>query len=260
MCGIAGWLDKNIDLSDKKDIIAKMQDTLVPRGPDEGGLLIEKDFALIHRRLVVIDKENGKQPMTFKKGDEQFTIVYNGELYNTDDLRTILIDAGYTFKGRSDTEVVLKSYIHWGKHCAEKLNGIYAFAIYNSVSKELFMCRDKIGVKPFFYYKYNGGIIFASEIKAMLASGVVKPVIDETGLYEIMFLGPARTLGNGIFKGVEELLPGERAIYYNGEIHKEKYFKIRAYEHTDNEAQTIEKTRFLLTDSIERQLISDVPL
>lgn len=260
MCGIAGWLDKNIDLTEKISLLSKMSKTLEQRGPDENGMYIRHEAALIHRRLTVIDKENGKQPMMTKHKDKVYCIVYNGELYNTEELRHNLIEKGHKFKGKSDTEVVLKAYTEYKEKCCEMLNGIYAFAIYDINEKKLFLCRDKIGVKPLFFYEYSDGLLFSSEIKTMLASGIVKPVLDENGLYEVLFLGPARTPGNGIFKGVKELLPGEYAVYKNGILTRKKYFKITAKEHTDNEKQTIEKTRFLLTDAVERQLVSDVPL
>lgn len=260
MCGIAGWLDKNIDLTEKVGVLSEMSKTLSRRGPDENGMYIRHEAAFIHRRLAVIDKENGKQPMMAKYKNKVYCIVYNGELYNTAELRRNLAEKGHRFKGNSDTEVVLKTYIEYGEKCCNMLNGIFAFAVYDITEKKLFLCRDKIGVKPLFFYEYKDGLIFSSEIKTMLKSGVVKPVITEESLYEVMFLGPARTPGNGIFKGVRELLPGECAVYKNGALKRNRYFKLRAKEHSDNEKQTVEKTRFLLTDAVERQLVSDVPL
>ena len=260
MCGIAGWLDSDIDFYEKQSVLQNMQSTLKRRGPDENGIKIYRGAALIHSRLAVIDIENGKQPMTVQVGEKSYTIVYNGELYNTQELRRTLENKGYSFIGHSDTEVVLKAYVHWGKSCADMLNGIFAFAVYEESEKTLFLCRDKIGVKPLFYHTYNGGIIFGSEIKTLLASQKVKPVIDENGLYEIFFLGPARTMGNGIFKGISELCNGEYLLYKDGKITKQKYYHLTAKPHTDSEGETIEKTRFLLTDAIERQLTSDVPL
>lgn len=260
MCGIAGWIERDADMSTRMTVLNRMSATLDRRGPDENGIYINKNTALIHRRLVVIDRENGKQPMAVSHEGTTYVIVYNGELYNTDSLREELKADGFHFRGHSDTEVVLKTYIKYGCECPKKLNGIFAFAVFNSSDKSIFLCRDKIGVKPLFYYEYNGGLIFASEIKSLLASGVVKPEIDEQGLYEIFFLGPARTPSCGVFKGVKELNPGECATYKNGYLCKETYFSIEAKEHTDNEKQTIEKTRFLLTDAIRRQLVSDVPM
>ncbi len=260
MCGIAGWIDRNIDMSEKLGVLNKMSQTLDRRGPDENGIYVNKNTAFIHRRLIVIDRENGKQPMAVKHEGTTYVIVYNGELYNTDSLRDELKADGFHFRGHSDTEVVLKTYIKYKNKCAEKFNGIFAFAVFNSDDKSVFLCRDRVGVKPLFFYEYNGGLMFASEIKALLASGVVKPQIDEQGLYEIFFLGPARTPSYGIFKGVKELNAGECATYKNGVLCREKYFSIDAKEHTDNEKQTIEKTRYLLTDAIRRQLVTDVPM
>lgn len=260
MCGIAGWFSDNERINSKVDIISAMSETLCRRGPDEHGTYIDKNVCLIHRRLTVIDPDTGKQPMIEQQGFKNVIIVYNGELYNTDELRRELICKGYSFEGHSDTEVLLKSYLHWGEHCVTRLNGIFAFAIYDKHSEKLFMARDPIGVKPFFYYKYKDGLLFASEIKAMLANPIVKPQIDEEGLMELFFVGPGRTNGQGIFKGIGELLPGECATYKNGNLVRKRYFKITANEHPHNEKQTIEYVRYLLTDAIERQLVSDVPL
>ena len=260
MCGIAGWIEKDSKMVERGEFLKTMSETLENRGPDENGIYINGDTALIHRRLVVIDRENGKQPMSARHGDCTYVIVYNGELYNAADLREELRADGFHFRGHSDTEVVLKAYIKYGARCGERLNGIFAFAVFNTKDRSLFLCRDKTGVKPLFYFEYSGGLLFGSEIKALLASGKVKPQIDEQGLNEIFFLGPARTPGCGVFKGVFELNPGECATYKNGRLTRRTYFSLEAREHTDSEEQTIEKTRFLLTDAVERQLVSDVPL
>lgn len=260
MCGIAGWLDKNMDLSEKHEILAAMSGELRRRGPDEHGAYIRRHGALLHRRLSVIDPENGQQPMSTLYEGEKYTIVYNGELYNTEELRDELKAVGFSFGTRSDTEVLLKAYCYYKDACVNKLNGIYAFAVYEEGSERLFLCRDRIGVKPLFYHRYHDGIIFGSEIKAILKSGMLRPTIGEEGLYEIFYLGPARTPGQGILKGVEELLPGEYAVYENGRLHKTRYYRLKARPHEDNEAQTIERVRQLLTDAIERQLVSDVPM
>jgi asparagine synthase (glutamine-hydrolysing) len=260
MCGIAGLFDKNQDLTQNLKVLSDMSKTLVRRGPDENGVYIDHNVALLHRRLVVIDKENGKQPMICGHKNEKYVIVYNGELYNTDELRENLKSKGYKFKGHSDTEVVLKCYIEYGEKSAEMLNGIFAFAIYEVNRKRIFLCRDKVGVKPLFYSIFSDGIVFGSEIKALLASRKVKPIVDEEGLYEVFFLGPARTPSNGIFKNVHELKPGECAYYENGQLDIREYFRLTAKEHTDTPEQTVEKVRYLLTDAIEKQLVSDVPL
>lgn len=260
MCGIAGWFDNHRDLREKKETLMEMSAQLRRRGPDEHGEYIKKDCALLHRRLSVIDPENGQQPMSTLYLGEKYTIVYNGELYNTEELRLELMVAGFSFSTHSDTEVLLKAYCYYKEACVDKLNGIYAFAVYEETSGRLFLCRDRIGVKPLFYHLYNGGILFGSEIKAILKSGLVKPAVDEEGLMELFFLGPARTPGCGIMKGISELLPGQYAIYDGDTLTTRRYYTLVARAHEDNEEQTIDKTRFLLTDAIERQLVSDVPM
>lgn len=259
MCGIAGWLDWEKDISES-DCISAMSESLRRRGPDESGIYVDKNICLIHRRLVVVDPENGKQPMTFNFNDRKYTIVYNGELYNTDEIRRELEGLGHSFRGHSDTEVLLKSFVQWGKDCVNKLNGIFAFAVWDDSNKELFLARDRIGVKPLFFYFYNDGIIFASEIKTLLCNPIVKPVVDEVGLKEIFFMGPGRTPGNGVIKGVEELKPGEYMVFSKNKTIKNFYWKLQAKEFEDSLSVAIEKTRFLVTDSISRQLVSDKPL
>lgn len=260
MCGIAGWISSNENMCEKRDILENMSRTLKKRGPDEDGIYIEKTAALIHRRLAVVDIEHGKQPMIFKQGNEEYVLVYNGELYNTKEVREELIKDGFNFDGHSDTEVVLKAYVRWKEKCAEKFNGIFAFGVYELKRKRLFLCRDRIGVKPLFYTIKDGNLVFGSQIKTVLASRVAEPIIDRWGLCEIFFLGPARTPGNGVFRDIKELKPGEYAIYENRNLHICQYFTINAREHTEDEIETIEHTRYLIQDSIKRQLVSDVPL
>lgn len=260
MCGIAGWIDFDRDMSNEKNVLNRMSETLKSRGPDSEGMYIGKNAALIHRRLVVIDPENGKQPMHAEYGDSRYTLVYNGELYNTEDIRKELLLHGHNFKGHSDTEVLLKSYLQWGKACVEKLNGIFAFCIWDNKNQQLFMARDRMGVKPLFFYNYENGIIFGSEIKTLLQNPLIKPHVDENGLKEIFLLGPGRTPGQGVIKGVKELCPGEMGIFSKGQFEIKKYWKLKASEFTDDLNTAREKTRDLLVDAIKRQLVSDVPL
>ncbi|MDQ5983444.1 MAG: Asparagine synthetase [Eubacteriales bacterium SKADARSKE-1] len=259
MCGIAGIVDYRRDMSESS-IIDKMSNSLKKRGPDDNGVYKDNNVCLIHRRLEVIDSENGKQPMTLYGDFGEYTIVYNGELYNTEEIRKELITAGYLFKGYSDTEVLLNSFIYWGTSCLQKLNGIFAFAIWDKREQHLFIARDRIGVKPLFFYQYNGGMVFGSEIKTLLSSNIVKPKVDEDGLREIFFLGPGRTAGQGIIKGIKELKPGEYAIFSEYGLKVKTYWSIKACEFEDSLKIAIEKTRFLVTNSIERQLVSDKPL
>lgn len=256
MCGIAGWADFRETYTDRSGIMKTMRESISSRGPDAFGDYADRLCSLSHRRLSVIDVENGAQPMSF--GD--YTIVYNGELYNTEDIRSELITGGCSFSTRSDTEVLLKAYVTWGKDCLYKLNGIYAFAVWDSKRETLFMARDRVGVKPFFYYRYDGGIVFASEMKAILKNPLVKPVIDTEGVASLILLGPARKGGLGVFKGVEELKPAEYAVLTRDCFYKQSYWRLTAKEHNESIAETADHLGFLIKDSIERQLVSDVPL
>jgi asparagine synthase (glutamine-hydrolysing) len=261
MCGIAGWVDYRRDLRNYEDIVNKMTGTLVRRGPDAQGIYLKENVCLMHRRLIVIDPENGIQPMTIKKGNARYTVVYNGELYNTKELRDELMTYGYSFRGHSDTEVLLTAYVHWKEGCLERLNGIYAFGVWNDADRALFLARDRMGVKPLFVYTYSDGILFGSELKTLLANPFVKPRIDNDGLKEIFLLGPGRTSSNGVIKGVTELKPAEYLVFEQGKGTKVcKYWSLKACEHTDDIKATVEKTRFFITDAVKRQLVSDVPL
>lgn len=260
MCGIAGLMSSVKSMEYKEKVAPKMLSTLLRRGPDEGGVYTDEQALLVHRRLAVVDIENGKQPMHFISGDEHYVLVYNGELYNTEEVRKELEDKGYSFQSHSDTEVVLKAYAQFKEGCADKFNGIFAFAVYEVNSKKLFLCRDRIGVKPLFYCHKGSELAFGSEIKSVLSTGLATSEVNEQGLYEIFFLGPARTSGVGVFKDIEELKPGEYAVFSRGELYKKQYFKIKAQEHPHNEQETIEYTKWLIEDSIKRQLVCDVPL
>ena len=261
MCGIAGWIDFHRDLRMQEDIIGKMTGTLVRRGPDAQGIYRKENVCLMHRRLIVIDPENGIQPMTIQKGNTSYTIVYNGELYNTSELRDELLAFGYHFRGHSDTEVLLTAFVHWGESCLEKLNGIYAFGVWNDADKTLFLARDRMGVKPLFVYCYPDGILFGSALKTLLANPLIKPRVDKDGLKEIFLLGPGRTGGNGVIKGVTELKPAEYLVFGRQTGCKvRQYWSPKAMEHSDDIQTTVEKTRFFITDAVKRQLVSDVPL
>ena len=260
MCGIAGWFDREVDFCSHKKTIKRMSDSLSRRGPDDSGTFDKDGVCLIHRRLAVIDVENGRQPMAMKCKGNYYTIVYNGEIYNTPELRHELECKGIAFTTNSDTEIVLASYVIWGESCVEKLNGIFAFAVYDHGEDRLFLARDRIGVKPLFFYQYKGGLIFASEVNCLLQHPYVKPEIDENGLCELFFIGPGRTQGQGIYKGIGELLPGEWGCFDGKELKRRRYFTLKAREHNRTAEESIEEVRELITDSVRRQLVSDVPL
>ncbi len=260
MCGFAGIVNFNKDISNEFSIIRNMSEILSKRGPDEDGLYFSRHANLAHRRLSIIDIDNGKQPMRYSIDGSTYTIVYNGQLYNCDELKKVLVENGFKFKGHSDTEVLLKAYIFYGKDVCKHLNGIFAFAIWNDKKEELFVARDHFGIKPFYYFIKEDNFIFASEIKAILEHPLCKPILDKQGIHELFGIGPSHTPGISPFKGILELEPAHFIVYNKESFRKEEYWKLETKEHTDDLEQTCEKIRYLLKDSIERQLTSDVPI
>ncbi|AOY75052.1 asparagine synthase (glutamine-hydrolyzing) [Clostridium formicaceticum] len=260
MCGIVGWINLEENIMEKNNIIQAMVSKLSRRGPDDNGVYREKNVLLGHRRLVVVDPEGGRQPMTRQLGDKIYTIIYNGELYNTEELRKELKEKGHHFHAYSDTEVLLISYIEWGVDCVKKFNGIYAFGIWDSSKKALFMARDPLGVKPLFYTKIGNHFMFASEIKALLAHPLVEPVVGEEGLAEIFGLGPARSPGNGVYKNIYEVPPAYWLLYNDEGYKIKQYWQLESKEHEEDFDTTVEHVRSLIVDAIERQLVSDVPI
>ncbi len=260
MCGITGWIDTKEDISNRVKIVEEMANCLEKRGPDNWGIYRTKNALLGHRRLIIVDPEGGAQPMTRRVGDREYTLVYNGELYNTEEVRKQLLDKGHKFQSYSDTEVLLLSYIEWGEDCLSKINGIFAFCIWDEKNKKAFMARDQLGVKPLFYVRKGNSLIFASEIKSILKHPEIRPVIDQTGLLEIFGLGPARSLGSGVFKDIKEIPPAHRLIFDSAGLHLRKYWDLEAKPHLDDLDTTSEHVRELVVDAIERQLISDVPV
>lgn len=256
MCGIAGM----VGLACNEATIDKMLVTLKRRGPDENGVHVFEDGCLLHSRLTVIDPAGGKQPMHLNWHNETYTIVYNGELYNTDELRSLLEKIGHNFNGHSDTEVVLHAYAQWADACVDKFNGIFSFAIWEKKHRKLFVARDRMGVKPLFYKLHNNGIIFASEIKTILSYPGINAELDETGVAQVLLLGPGRIPGSGVFRGIFELEPGCNGYFYRGKWSWKRYWKFYDREHTDDFDATVEKVRYLVTDAIKRQMVSDVPI
>ncbi len=260
MCGIAGWVNLKEDLSAEKGILREMSETLKNRGPDSNGEWFSPHAMLVHRRLAVVDPEGGLQPMVRTQGDKAFVVTYNGELYNTEDLRTALMALGHHFYTRSDTEVLLVSYLEWGPQCVEYLNGIYAFALWDEKEQCLFMARDRFGVKPLFYSFNEQNLVFGSEIKALLKHPLVKAVVKTEGLGEIFTLCPARTPGHGIYEHVFEVKPAH-CVLFNGEGMREiRYWSLSSSPHEDSPEDTLEKVSWWVKDAIRRQLVSDVPL
>ena len=262
MCGIVGFTnyDGNMRKEEAKRVLTNMNSTLKRRGPDENNIYVKDDICIGHSRLIVIDPEGGKQPMICKYLGNTYVITYNGQIYNTKELRKTLEQSGFTFEGHSDTEVLLKAFIYYGYNVVNHLNGIFAFAIWNEGKRELFLARDHFAVKPLFYSIKDNQLIFASEIKALFEYPSIYPRIDKEGISELFGIGPAHTPGLGVFKGIEELKPANYMVFNRSGIKIREYWKLKSKVHTDDFETTCNTVKNLLTDSIERQLVSDVPL
>ena len=256
MCAIAGVLGMLTD----DTTMEKMLKTMEHRGPDEKGIYRESDCCLLHCRLTIIDPEGGHQPMQLKFGREEYTIVYNGELYNSEELRCLLQRLGHRFLGHSDTEVVLHAYAQWEEGCLERFNGIFAFAVWHHKGRKLFLARDRMGVKPLFYALKDGVLAFASEIKTVLAHPDVHPILDTHGAMELIMLGPGRLPGSGVFRDIRELEPGCFGYWRSGKWNWKRYWKLTDREHRETFEETAECVRYLVEDAICRQMVSDVPM
>ena len=189
-----------------------------------------------------------------------YVIVYNGQIYNTKELKETLLEHNFTINTHSDTEILLKSYIYYGKNVVNYLNGIFAFAVWDTSKNELFLARDHFGVKPLFYTILDGSLIFGSEIKALFKYPGVEKIVDSQGISELFGIGPAHTPGTTVFKNIFELRPAHFAVFNTSGIHIKRYWKLHSKEHTDSLGKTCEHLKYLLNDSITRQLVSDMPL
>ncbi|MDR1150032.1 MAG: asparagine synthase (glutamine-hydrolyzing) [Clostridiales bacterium] len=259
MCGIAGFLTKENNFQ-KEKILKNMINCITHRGPDQEGIFIKDNIFFGHKRLAIIDVQNGKQPMSTY--DNKLIIIYNGEIYNSDDIKKDLLKQNLNLKTNCDTEIVLKSYLLWGNKCVNYLNGIFAFAILDLINKKIFLARDRFGVKPLFYHFDKNNFVFASEIKSILKFPNITTDIKKDDLRELFAIGPSRTHGNAIFKDISELKPGYILEFdlSNHKIKFKKYFELKHQEHKENIYETAEHVRILLTKAIKRQLVSDVPV
>ena len=248
MCKIAGWIDFNNDLTNKSKIIDKMSKDNSVNDLDNG-VYMQKEAVLIQFK-----KQTNNLPLTISAKGDIYSIVFCGSIYNAKQINNELNCLGYNFKGDIEAETVLYSYIEWGGECLNKFNGFFAFAVWKENEKSLFIARDRVGAKPLFFYNYNGGLIFASEIKILLNNPIIKPEIDEQGLKELFLLGPGKICGSGIIKGVKELKPGYLLYFDKYKNYNRQYWKLKAEKHKDNLKQTKQYLRFLLTDSVKKQL------
>lgn len=264
MCGIAGFCNISQNYFNEREkwskILIDMNDAIKKRGPDDNGIYISKQVALAHSRLAIIDVQTGAQPMYRNVGGKNYAIVYNGEVYNADEIRNDLSEKGFDFSTKSDTEVVLCAFIEYGADCVNKFNGIFAFAIWDEAEQRLFLFRDRMGIKPLFYSIKNGTLIFGSEIKALLKYPEITAEIDKDGINQVFSIGPAKIPGKGVFKNISEVLPGHYCRFDKDGMHLNRYWELESKPHEDTYEQTVEKVRYLLEDSVKRQMISDVPI
>ena len=259
MCGIAGWVSFERDLREQRAVAETMTRTMALRGPDDEGLWLDRHAALGHRRLSIIDLEGGRQPMTADEdGKTLACLVYTGEVYNFQELRRELQGLGHAFRTRSDTEVVLRAYLQWGEAMLERLNGMYAFALWDAREQRLLLVRDRMGVKPLYYYPMPDGVLFGSEPKAILAHPEAERRVTADGLREMLDL--VKTPEAAVFAGMHEVRPGQVVTIDRSGLRKRRYWQLEAREHADDLPTTIRTVRELLDDIVERQIIADVPL
>ncbi|MGN8260067.1 asparagine synthase (glutamine-hydrolyzing) [Pseudomonas sp. SMSB3] len=260
MCGITGWVDYTRDLTQHPGVLAGMSQTLALRGPDASGSWLHRHALLGHRRLAILDLAGGVQPMTYRRpGGAEVTLVYTGEVYNHPELRERLRACGHQFQTRSDTEVVLHAYLEWGEQCADHLTGMFAFAVFDSRDGHFLLVRDRLGVKPLYYARLGQGLLFGSEIKAILAHPDFTAQLDEVGLVDALSLsrGTSRTA----LRGIDELAPGHRLSWRpNGLAKLDRYWQLQRREHRDAAPGTVAQTRELLAKALGEQLHADVPV
>ncbi|RSM43978.1 asparagine synthase (glutamine-hydrolyzing) [Amycolatopsis balhimycina DSM 5908] len=257
MCGIAGWVSYDADLTRRQDVVDAMTGTMACRGPDDSGTWVRRHVALGHRRLAIIDLPGGRQPMAVHTPRGDIAMVYSGETYNFTELKAELTKLGHTWETDSDTEVVLHGYLQWGDEVVDHLNGMYAFAIWDERDDRLVMIRDRMGIKPFYYYPTADGVLFGSEPKAILANPLARKVVDTDGLRELMAF--TKQPGWSLWKGMEEVRPGTIVTVSREGVRTRTYWKLDAKQHTDDQETTVARVRELMTDIVHRQLVADVP-
>ncbi|MFD1523481.1 asparagine synthase (glutamine-hydrolyzing) [Pseudonocardia yunnanensis] len=257
MCGITGWVAFDADLHAELEAINAMTDTMACRGPDDEGTWVRGHAALGHRRLSIIDVAGGRQPMVEETADGPVALVYSGETYNFTELRNELASRGHYFETHSDTEVVLRAYLEWGSASAERLNGMYAFAVWDARIQRLVMIRDRMGVKPLYYYETEDGVLFGSEPKAILANPLAERVVGLNGLRDMFSQSKSPTVA--VWEGMREVEPGCVVTTHRGGLQATRYWSLPTREHTDSRDATVAHVRELLEDIVARQLVSDVP-
>ncbi|UFR01360.1 asparagine synthase (glutamine-hydrolyzing) [Streptomyces sp. Go40/10] len=268
MCGIAGWTVADGRPGRAPGLAETLAGTMACRGPDDQGVWADAHTTLVQTRLAIIDLTGGRQPMTGEHGDgtesggarERHTVAlaYSGEVYNFRELRTELAGRGHRFRTRSDTEVVLHSYLEWGERCAERLHGMFAFAVWDARSRTLLLARDRFGIKPLCYARTAGGLVFGSEPKTVLAHPDVRGTVDLDGLRVLFSM--ARAPGENVYRDLADLPPAHTLTYGPDGLSLRRYWSLEARPHEDDLDTTVGRVRELLEDSVARELVSDVPL
>ncbi|HET6992011.1 MAG TPA: asparagine synthase (glutamine-hydrolyzing), partial [Bacteroidia bacterium] len=256
MCGINGIIDLKVQGNFELQV-RKMNAALAHRGPDDEGIFSENGISLGHRRLSIIDLSSaGHQPMKYE--NERYTIIYNGELYNFRELKNELTEI--TFQTNSDTEVILASYVKWGEQCLDHFNGMFAFAIWDKIKKELFIVRDRLGIKPLYYAQVNNQLIFSSEIRALLSSGMIEKKMDMNSLDDYLRYQTVHAPAT-IIQNVKMLMPGHFMKIVNGNVSLKCWWKpvVVQNENETNYKSVCKNIRQLLRDAVERRLVADVP-
>jgi asparagine synthase (glutamine-hydrolysing) len=257
MCGITGWISFDRDLTREREALDAMTQTMACRGPDASGTWVDGPAALGHRRLAVIDIAGGAQPMSVRTPLGEVALVYSGEAYNFVELREELSRAGERFETSSDTEVVLRGYLRWGEAVAERLNGMYAFAIWDSRKRKLVLIRDRMGIKPLYIFRTRDGVLFGSEPKAILANPLARHVVDADGLRELFAF--VKSPRHALWSGMREVDPGTIVTVDIEGIRERTYWRLKTMPHTDDRDETVAHVRELLDDIVTRQLVADVP-
>lgn len=264
MCGIAGFYTKDMRCLKNKNrtinVLKEMGRIQKHRGPDDEGVYLDEKCGMVHERLSIIDLQNGHQPMTRFSNSKKCSIVFNGEIYNMKELRERLKYTGTTFETESDTEVLLAGYMKYGLSFIDRLNGIYSFAIRDWTNDKMIIVRDRIGVKPLFYF-YNGReIVFSSELKGLFEYPGITPRLNMESMQIVVGLGPAKPLDSGVFANIKELEPGHMIIIEDNKFRKYQYWKLISQPHEDDYDVTVAKTSWLIRDSVKKEMLSDVPV
>ncbi|MFI8812573.1 MULTISPECIES: asparagine synthase (glutamine-hydrolyzing) [unclassified Streptomyces] len=262
MCGIAGWLDRDRDLTRETETVRRMADTLARRGPDDSGVWTAPRIGLGHRRLAVTDPEHGQQPMTATgpdDGRDTAVVSFSGEIHNHRELRAELRARGHRFRTASDTEVILAAHREWGAEAITRFAGMFAYALWDIGTQTLYLGRDPLGIKPLYYAEHAGGVVFGSEPKALFASGLVRPEVDAEGLVDV-FTVAAKRPGDAVYRTIRQVLPGHILRFDHNGTTSHRYWQLVTAPHEDDQETTVATVRSLLDRIVAEQTVADVPL